>query len=139
MLVLDANILVRAVLGRRVRTILTTYGNTAEFFAPDAAFAEAREHLPKVLAKRRTPVEPGLALLESLAEVIQAVDLETYAVFEEAARKRLLGRDPDDWPVLATALVLNCPIWTQDTDFFGVGVATWTTDRVQLFLEARTR
>jgi len=135
MLVLDANILIRAVLGRRVRTILTTYGNTVEFFAPDFAFAEAREHLPKVQASRGTPVAPGLALLESLTEVIQVVDLETYAVFEEAARKRLLGRDPYDWPVLATALLLSCPIWTEDTDFFGAGVATWTTDRVGLFLE----
>ena len=135
MLVLDANILIRAVLGRRARTIITTYGNTVEFFAPDVAFAEAREHLPKVLAKRRTPTEPGMALLESLGEVIQAVDFETYSVSEEEARKRLLGRDPDDWPVLAAALVFNCPIWTEDTDFFGAGVATWTTDRVEMFLQ----
>jgi len=96
MLVLDANILIRAVLGRRARNIITTYGNTVEFFAPDDAFAEAREHLPKVLAKRRTPTEPGMALLESLGEVIQAVDFETYSVSEEEARKRLLGHDPDD-------------------------------------------
>lgn len=135
MLVLDANILIRAVLGRRVRTIIATYGNTVEF-APDLAFAEAREHLPKVLLKRRTPVEPGMALLESLGEVIQTIDFETYSVSEEEARKRLLGRDPDDWHVLAAALVLNCPIWTEDTDFFGAGIATWTTDRVELFLQS---
>jgi predicted nucleic acid-binding protein len=54
---------------------------------------------------------------------------------EEDAKKRLFGRDLDDWPVLATALVLVCPIWTEDTDFFGTGVATWTTDRVELFLQ----
>ena len=97
MLVLDANILVRAVLGQRVRTIIATYGNTVEFFAPDLAFAEARKHLPTVLTKRRTPVEPAMALLESLGEVIQRVDVETYSVAEEEARKRLRGRDPDDW------------------------------------------
>jgi hypothetical protein len=27
-------------------------------------------------------------------------------------------RNEDDWPVLATALALNCPIWTEDADFF---------------------
>ncbi len=135
MLVLDANILIRAVLGRRVRTIITTYGNTMEFFAPDVAFAEATEHLPNVLAKRGTAVEPAMGLLESLGEVIQAVGFETYSASEEDARRRLVGRDPDDWPVLATALVLDCPIWTEDTDFFGAGVATWTTDRVELFLQ----
>lgn len=135
MLVLDANILIRAVLGRRVRTMIVTYGNSIEFFAPDVAFAEAREHLPKVLLRRRTPVEPSIALLDSLGEVIQAVDFESYSIFEEKARRRLLGRDPDDWPVLAAALALNCPIWTEDTDFFGAGIATWTTDRVELFLQ----
>jgi hypothetical protein len=29
---------------------------------------------------------------------------------------------------------LDCPVWTEDTDFFGAGVATWTTDRVALYL-----
>lgn len=32
------------------------------------------------------------------------------------------------------ALALGCPIWTADQDFFGCGVATWTTDRVELYL-----
>jgi predicted nucleic acid-binding protein len=134
MLVLDANILIRAVLGRRVRNIITTYANTIEFFAPDVTFAEASEHLPKVLTKRGIQVEPAMALLESLGKVVQAVGVDTYSVSEIDARRRLVGRDPDDWPVLATALVLNCPIWTEDTDFFGAGVATWTSDRVELFL-----
>ena len=34
------------------------------------------------------------------------------------------------------ALALSSPIWTEDNDFFGAGVATWTTDRVELFLSA---
>ena len=42
----------------------------------------------------------------------------------------------EDWPVLACALALECPIWTEDRDFFGTGVATWTSDRVELFLRA---
>lgn len=62
------------------------------------------------------------------------IDAEIYEPFEAAARQRLQKRDEDDWPVLATALALECPIWTEDTDFFGTGVATWTTDRVELLL-----
>jgi len=61
MLVLDANILIRAILGRRVRTMISTYGKTVEFFAPDVVFAEARKYIPKVLAKRRTPAEPAMS------------------------------------------------------------------------------
>lgn len=59
---------------------------------------------------------------------------DAYSAFEQMARRRLAGRDQEDWPVLAAALALNCPIWTEDTDFFGAGIATWTTDRVELFL-----
>ena len=36
-----------------------------------------------------------------------------------------------DWPIVAVALLLDFPIWTEDQDFFGAGVATWTTDRVE--------
>jgi predicted nucleic acid-binding protein len=134
MLVLDANILIRAVLGLRVRTLLASYG-TVEFFSPDTAYEEARKHLPEILTKRGIAPQAALALLDSLAEVIQPVQRDTYESFEDAARRRLASRDLDDWPVLATALALGCPIWTEDRDFFGTGVATWTTDRVELFLK----
>jgi hypothetical protein len=51
-LVLDANILVRAVLGRRVRQIITDHTDRVAFFAPAAAYADARRHLPTLLDKR---------------------------------------------------------------------------------------
>ena len=54
--------------------------------------------------------------------------------FEILGRRRVSSRDPDDWQVAAAALALQCPIWTEDKDFFGSGIATWTTDRVELFL-----
>jgi predicted nucleic acid-binding protein len=73
-------------------------------------------------------------LLDLIGRIVQTVETETYAQFEEIARARLKQRDEDDWPVLAAALTLSCPIWTEDTDFFGCGVATWTTDRIELYL-----
>ncbi len=41
-------------------------------------------------------------------------------------------------PMLAAALSLSCEIWTEDTDFFGTGVAVWTSDRVEIFLKERS-
>ena len=134
MVILDANILIRAVLGKRVREILGTHSARVRFFAPDTAFAEARRHLPGILLKRCIDPEAAVAVLDELAVLIACIDGEIYAPFEIAARQRLQKRDEEDWPVLATALALECPIWTEDADFFGVGVATWTTDRVELFL-----
>jgi predicted nucleic acid-binding protein len=54
---------------------------------------------------------------------------------EKTARKRIRSRDEDDWPVLALALSLKLPIWTEDQHLFGVGIATWTTDRIELYFE----
>ena len=134
MVILDANILIRAVLGKRVREILERHSARVRFFAPDTAFAEAREHLPGILLKRGIEPEAALAVLAELAVLIGCIDGEIYGPFEMAARQRLQRRDEEDWPVLATALALECPIWTEDADFFGAGVATWTTDRVELLL-----
>jgi predicted nucleic acid-binding protein len=133
-LVLDANILIRAVLGNRVLTLLRQHAGQVEFWAPDAAFAEAREHLPTILAARGIAAAPALEMLDLVSRVVQTVEAEAYSQFEEIARARLKQRDEDDWPVLAAALTLGCPIWTEDTDFFGCGVATWTTDRIELYL-----
>ena len=66
--------------------------------------------------------------------IVEPVDRSLYEDYEEAARARVLPRDLDDWPVAAVALLLGLPIWTEDQDFFGSGFATWTTDRVELFL-----
>jgi predicted nucleic acid-binding protein len=70
---------------------------------------------------------------------VVSVDAESYGVSEADARERLRGRDEDDWPVLATALALNCAVWTEDTDFFGTGVAVWTSNRIEIFLKAQAK
>lgn len=134
MLVLDANILIRAVLGSRVSGLLRKCAGQVEFLAPDLAFQEAREHLPAILAARSISAVPAMTTLALVAELVQTVEAEAYLPFEVIARERIGPRDEDDWPVLAAALALGCAIWTEDTDFFGCGVATWTTDRVELYL-----
>lgn len=136
---LDANILIRAVLGSRVLLLLRGYSEHVEFFAPDTAFLEARAWLPEILERRKLPVVSALTILDLVAGLVQTVEVETYEPFEDVARQRIAHRDEDDWPVLASALALDCPIWTEDTDFFGCGVATWTTDRVELYLAKDSR
>lgn len=76
-----------------------------------------------------------MATLDRVAGLVQTVEPETYKQFESLARRRIALRDEEDWPILASALALDCAIWTEDTDFFGCGVATWTSDRVELYLE----
>jgi predicted nucleic acid-binding protein len=139
MIVLDANILVRAVLGRRVRQLIETYAaQGVRFFAPDVAFADAEKYLPPLLKKRGKPHDLS-GSLGYLRSIIEPVTPELYSAFEREARLRLRGRDEDDWPVLATALGLACGVWTEDADFFGTGIAVWTTNRVEIFLKEQAK
>ena len=78
----------------------------------------------------------ALATLTELTLLVTPFPEEVYNAFEGAAKQRLGGRDEEDWPFMALALHLGCPLWTEDRDFFGSGVATWTSDRVRLYLEA---
>ena len=133
-IVLDANILVRAVLGWRVRGLITDYSEMVQFFAPDVAYVDARKYLPALLEKRGLPAASAMTVLDALETVVRPMDLAIYADLEKQALRRIAIRDADDWPVLACAMGLGCPIWTEDADFFGTGIATWTTDRVEIFL-----
>jgi len=139
MIVLDANILIRAVLGRRVRQLVETYApRGVRFFAPDVSFDDAEKYVPDLLVKRGRPHDDVPAAIEYLRNVISPVYGDLYGAFEDEARERLRGRDEGDWPILATALGLACPLWSEDADFFGTGIAVWTTNRVEIFLRMCT-
>jgi predicted nucleic acid-binding protein len=134
-LVLDANILLRAVLGVRVLSLLESYEDVATFYSPDVCFENARQYVPEVAAHRGFDPSAGLLVLDRLSRFVQVVDRSLYELQEVSARKRISSRDAADWPIVATALLLDCPIWTEDQDFFGSGMATWTTANVELYLQ----
>lgn len=134
LLVVDANILMRGVLGTRVLHLLDTYADKIAFCSPEICFEEARRHLPSLLKKRGLDVDSGLMVLNQIMRIVEPIAAHVYQPNQQIAQQRIFARDPDDWPVVATAMFLECPIWTEDQDFFGSGIATWTTDRVELFL-----
>ena len=76
----------------------------------------------------------AIDLLDKILTLLNVVDIELYEQNQSEAEERMKHRDLDDWPIVATALTLDCPIWTEDKDFFGSGMPTWTTDRIHLFL-----
>ena len=136
-IVLDANILIRAVLGVRVSALIADYAASVNSLAPDTAFREVQEHLPAILSARGAVAEnlaAALRALDALASVVTVVPSQSYEPSQVAALARIGRRDSYDWSVLACALQLGCPIWTEDRDFFGVGVSVWTTATVGLYL-----
>lgn len=135
-LILDANILIRAVLGPKVRNLILDNVEKVRFFAPEVCLADAKKYLPEILSRKG--LDPSLAIdvLDGLLNHIQLLENDWLEDFEEPSRERMQSRDPDDWPVLAAALALDCPIWTQDADFFGVGVVTWSTQHIESFFRS---
>lgn len=127
----------RAVLGTRVARLIRDYAVAVDLLTVDEAFDDVAIYLPEVLAKRggaEAEIRAAITKLESLRPFIQTIPTTLFEALESQARERLKGRDEDDWPYLALALVLDCPIWTEDTDFFGCGIPIWTTDRIELYL-----
>ena len=94
MIVLDANILIRAVLGRRVRQLVETYApRGVRFLAPDVCLKTPRSnHLTssRSVAKPTVMFQPRSNTCETS---ISPVYGDLYGAFEDEARERLRGRD----------------------------------------------
>jgi len=134
-IVLDANILLRGAFGLQVRNLLASYQETVAFYTPDLCVEEALRHAPKIAKLRNLDPEHSRAYLSQLLQTcINVVDRTLYEEFETRAKARIASRDPNDWPIVATALLLDAPIWTEDQDFFGCGIPTWTSNKIELYL-----
>lgn len=133
-IVMDANILIRGILGKRVPQLLEQYGKQVRFFTADICYTEVQQHLPAILKKRGIEPEPFLDAINILETVVVPISEEVYGSFEEDAKRRIEARDVQDWPLLALALALDCPVWTEDNDFFGTGIVTWHSQNVEIYL-----
>ncbi|HEY7830406.1 MAG TPA: PIN domain-containing protein [Solirubrobacteraceae bacterium] len=91
------------------------------------------ESTGRLTADARFALEQAIhALVE--AHGIEIVARSVYASFETVARRRI-PRDPQDWPTVALALLLDAAILTGDHDFLGCGCPTWTVETLQRELE----
>jgi predicted nucleic acid-binding protein len=139
-LVVDTSVVVGELLRRAGRERL---GDARlELFLPEQMWSEVQIELPRRIAafvrRRSLAVAVGDQLAQLCLAAIEAniVVLEEaiYSAIEDEARARAV-RDPTDWPVVAAALALSASIWTNDNDFLGTGVATWTTETLQAWLD----
>ena len=138
-LVVDTSVLVGELLRRAGRERL---GDARlELFLPEQMWSEVQVELPRRIAafvrRRSLAVDVGEQLAQLCLAAIEAnivvLDEAIYSAIEDEARARAV-RDPTDWPVVAAALALSAGIWTNDDDFLGTGVATWTTETLQAWL-----
>jgi len=133
-LVIDANILVRAVLGVRARELIERYCESAAFYVAESNVEEAMQYLAELAPKRGIREEVWRESFAGIMAAVQIIPQGELTAAEADAKARIGKRDVADWPAVAGALQFDCPVWTEDEDFFGSGVATWTTATVEIFL-----
>ena len=83
---------------------------SVSFFIPEAAYREDEEHVATLVLQRGGDSQKALRFLGALASAVEWIAAEVYGEFETEARERLAKRDPEDWPILTSALALGCPI-----------------------------
>ena len=139
-LVVDTSVLVGELLRRAGRERLRD--NRLDLFLPERMWHETQWMLPARIEQfgQQRGLAPATqrdlvaASLEAIMLNVEIVAEPIYLAQEDEARARSL-RDPDDWPVVACALSLSAGVWTNDNDFLGTGVPTWTTATLDLWLQ----
>lgn len=123
-LVVDANPIISALLGGKAKRLFFE-SDITEFAVADTAIEEVRRYLPKMAEK----------LGVNLGFLAYALDLlplticsrKIYGRSLKTARIEIAHRDQGDVEILALAMALKRPLWTNDKDFGVTGVQTVTT------------
>jgi predicted nucleic acid-binding protein len=130
-LIVDANIILSALLGRSLPVVQDAVDRGLMLVVPETQWMEVRAVL--------NHLRPDLTdeLMAQAEEMIDIFPSFAFDAFEDRARERLPASAQKDWPVLASAMTVEAGIWSKDRDFFGVGVPVWTTENVR-FVEVLT-
>jgi hypothetical protein len=134
----DANVLVAELLRQRGRALI--HDRRLDLRLSERAEEETRYELARrverIVARGHMDALEADALLQSALATIDGfltvIPHFVYADNLDRAAYRV-PRDLDDAPTVALALALGgdegrCGIWTNDGDFLGCGVPTWTTE-----------
>jgi predicted nucleic acid-binding protein len=129
-LVVDANILMAAVLGSTTGAHLDLISGRRSLVTSAAAFEEAYRVIGHVRPN-------DLAVLESLLDLVTIIACEDVAVDDMATAEMALKNAPvsrngsvTDAHLLALAWTLDADLWSHDRDFAGTGWPSWSTSNL---------
>ena len=120
----DANVLLSAILGGRARLILES-SQIEEILTTESVVAEVREYAVVLAKKRNLPADILLLAMATLP--VTVLQPGAYESSLSDARRRIGRRDPDDVEILALAIQLKIPLWSNDNDFEDAGIQWYTT------------
>jgi predicted nucleic acid-binding protein len=123
----DANVLLSATIGGRAKLVFN-HSQVGEIFTTEHTIAEVQEYAMVLARKKR--LSSDILLLAVAALPVTLVSRTRYAKRVPEAMKQIGRRDPDDVELLALALQLEIPVWSNDKDFEGLPIELFTTERL---------
>lgn len=118
-LVVDASVLFATIISKgkelRGKILDIFFHEDVELFAPMHLFSELAEHEERIKTASgfsNTEFDAFLAVLTLRIKLVPQAEVERHL----PKAKKLLT-DPDDAPYLATAIGLNCAVWSDDPHF----------------------
>jgi predicted nucleic acid-binding protein len=112
------------VLGGRASLVLT-HPKIEAVFTTGVTYAEVEEYSAVLGRKRRLSADTMMLAVAALP--VSLIEPAEYKGKMARARLLLRDRDPDDVELLALALHLQVPLWSNDNDFEGCGIEWLTT------------
>lgn len=128
MLLIDTNILVRCSQGRAMHRVRTLREREVQLATTDRNVDEFGRKLVELFGWAE---EEAWGEVERVLDAIRIIRAPEYEHDRGAADRRLGAAGKSDWPALAAAIAWEAEIWSDDRDFFGVGVPVWSTPNVQ--------
>lgn len=133
--VLDANILIAALLGSR-RTLKLVASASYQWYAPQRIVEEITKHKPLLCERSRQSFGEFEETMAALLLFVRLLDPAEYEAFMEVATKGIGERDRNDADYVAAALAVHAYfLWTNDKDFTAQGLVPTKTTH-QLLQEA---
>ena len=129
-LIVDANVLLGAIIGKSLPLLEDIASRDGVLLVPSRMLIEARS----VAADAgRVPLPGALKRFSLIETMVTLLDPIHYEHEEGRARERLTTQGQSDWPILAAALALDAPVWSNDKHIWGTGVAVWLTRNIRFW------
>lgn len=128
-LAVDANPILSALIHGRAHKILSS----PDFFTTEHTVREVIAHVPEMVEKankRGVRIQQADLYFALVVAPLQVCSQDFYQEKLEAARQRIEKRDPEDVDLLALAIKLSVPVWTNDQDYATSGVRIFTTSQL---------
>jgi predicted nucleic acid-binding protein len=111
-LVIDANILMSALIATQGKTYDLIFNDRIKLFSPDHLLEELGKHKGEILSKSgltESDFELFLSLISSRIELVQYSEFKAFL-----SQAKGITPDPDDTEYFALALKLRCGVWSND-------------------------